>query len=68
MTCTVVYVHGAFISDSEWWWGQVAKILDERGIASTEFLAQAAQVVHNETYIDKVIGSVVTGGVHRDQG
>jgi pimeloyl-ACP methyl ester carboxylesterase len=34
MSCTVVYVHGAFISDSEWWWGPVAKRLDERGIAS----------------------------------
>jgi hypothetical protein len=46
----------------------IGEFLDERGIASTEFLAQAAQVVHNETYIDKVIGSVVTGGVHGDQG
>src|SRR5947209_18941554 len=34
MSVTVVYVHGAFISDSAWWWQQVAKILDERGIAS----------------------------------
>ena len=34
MSVTVVYVHGAFISDSAWWWGHVGKILSERGIES----------------------------------
>ncbi|HEY3748122.1 MAG TPA: hypothetical protein VGL80_02895 [Pseudonocardiaceae bacterium] len=45
----------------------IGEFLDARGIASTEFLAQAAQVVHNETYIDKVVGNVATGGVHGDR-
>lgn len=34
MKCTVVYVHGAFISDSRWWWQQVGKLLDEKDIES----------------------------------
>jgi pimeloyl-ACP methyl ester carboxylesterase len=34
MSVTVVYVHGAFISDSAWWWGPLVNILAERGIAS----------------------------------
>lgn len=34
MSVTVVFVHGAFISDSAWWWGPVAKILAESGIES----------------------------------
>jgi pimeloyl-ACP methyl ester carboxylesterase len=34
MTVTIVYVHGAFISDSAWWWAPVAGILSENGIES----------------------------------
>lgn len=34
MGATVVYVHGAFISDVEWWWRPVGDLLEQRGIAS----------------------------------
>jgi pimeloyl-ACP methyl ester carboxylesterase len=34
MSVTVVYVHGAFISDSTWWWSPVAEILSAQGIQS----------------------------------
>ncbi|MEU5977246.1 alpha/beta hydrolase [Streptomyces sp. NPDC047315] len=34
MPATVVYVHGAFISDSAWWWSYVAEILSKSDIQS----------------------------------
>lgn len=34
MRATVVFVHGAFIWEPEWWWHPVAEILEEHGIAS----------------------------------
>jgi len=34
MKLTVVYVHGAFISDSQWWWSFVAEKLSPHGIES----------------------------------
>ena len=34
MSATVIFVHGAFVSDSAWWWRPVAELLEPRGIAS----------------------------------
>jgi pimeloyl-ACP methyl ester carboxylesterase len=34
MPATAVYIHGAFISDSAWWWAPVAGILSKHGIES----------------------------------
>ena len=31
----VVFVHGAFVRDGMWWWAPAARLLSERGIAST---------------------------------
>jgi pimeloyl-ACP methyl ester carboxylesterase len=31
----VVFVHGAFVRDGAWWWAPAARLLGERGIAST---------------------------------
>ncbi|HEX8065403.1 MAG TPA: alpha/beta hydrolase [Thermoleophilaceae bacterium] len=34
MRATVIFVPGAFIADSEWWWRPVTEELEKRGIAS----------------------------------
>lgn len=34
MRATVIFVHGAFISDATWWWHLVAEHLEKKGIAS----------------------------------
>jgi pimeloyl-ACP methyl ester carboxylesterase len=34
MRATVIFVHGAFISDSAWWWKPVADLLERQEIAS----------------------------------
>lgn len=34
MPTTVVFVHGAFIADSAWWWHKVGNLLQLRGITS----------------------------------
>lgn len=34
MRATVVFVHGAFIREPEWWWAPVAELLEEQGIES----------------------------------
>jgi pimeloyl-ACP methyl ester carboxylesterase len=31
----IVFVHGAFVRDGTWWWAPAARLLSERGIAST---------------------------------
>jgi pimeloyl-ACP methyl ester carboxylesterase len=31
----VVFVHGAFVRDGAWWWAPAARLLSQRGIAST---------------------------------
>jgi pimeloyl-ACP methyl ester carboxylesterase len=34
----VVFVHGAFVRDGAWWWAPAARLLSQRGIASTAVL------------------------------
>lgn len=34
MRPTVVFVHGAFVTDSQWWWHRVDELLTEQGIQS----------------------------------
>lgn len=34
MATTVIFVHGAFVRDSKWWWHKMEPLLSEHGIAS----------------------------------